>query len=107
RAAVAWLYGCVIDGLFARTNRAPKRTLRANDYRIRGAPGQVCCGALHAHAGDLDTARALARQKIERCERAGAEFIGVNAAGCGAMMKEYGHLLADDPAWAERASRMS
>ena len=97
RGAVALLYGCVMSGLFARTNRATRRTLRANDYRIRGAPGQVCCGALHAHAGDLDTARSLARRNIEAFERCGADFIGVNAAGCGAMMKEYGHLLADDP----------
>jgi glycolate dehydrogenase iron-sulfur subunit len=107
RGAVALLQGCVMSGLFARTNRATRRTLRANDYRIRGAPGQVCCGALHAHAGDLETARILAKQNIEAFERAGADFIAVNAAGCGAMMKEYAHLLADDPAWAERASKMS
>jgi len=107
RGAVALLYGCVMNGLFARTNRATKRTLRANDYRIRGAPGQVCCGALHAHAGDLDTARTLAKENIAAFERAGPDFIGVNAAGCGAMMKEYGHLLGDDPAWADRAARMS
>jgi glycolate dehydrogenase iron-sulfur subunit len=104
RGAVALLVGCVMDGLFSRTNRATRRTLRANDYRIRGAPGQVCCGALHAHAGDLEAARALARKNIEAFERCGADFIGVNAAGCGAMMKEYGHLLADDPAWAARAA---
>jgi glycolate oxidase iron-sulfur subunit len=107
KGAVALLYGCVMSGLFARTNRATKRTLRANDYRIRGAPGQVCCGALHAHAGDLETARTLAKQNIDAFERAGPDFIGVNAAGCGAMMKEYGHLLADEPAWADRAARVS
>ena len=107
RGAVALLHGCVMSGLFARTNRATRRTLRANDYRIRGAPGQVCCGALHAHAGDLEAARALAKQNIEAFERGGADFIGVNAAGCGAMMKEYGHLLADDPAWATRARDVS
>jgi len=107
RGAVALLRGCVMDGLFARTNRATRRTLRANDYRIRGAPGQVCCGALHAHAGDLETARTLARRNIDAFERSGAEFIAVNAAGCGAMMKEYAHLLADDAEWAERAHRVS
>ena len=107
RGAVALLAGCVMDGLFPRTNRATRRTLRANDYRIRGAPGQVCCGALHAHAGDLEAARALARKNIEAFERCGADFIGVNAAGCGAMMKEYGHLLADDPAWAARAAHVA
>jgi len=107
RGVVALLDGCVMKGLFARTNRATRRTLRANDYRVRGAPGQGCCGALHAHAGDLDAARALARENIAAFERSGAEFIGVNAAGCGAMMKEYGHLLADDPEWSARATTMA
>jgi glycolate oxidase iron-sulfur subunit len=107
RGAVALLQGCVMSGLYARTNRATRRTLKANDYRIRGAPGQACCGALHAHAGDLETARTLARKNIEAFEQSGADFIGVNAAGCGAMMKEYGHLLADDPAWAARAAAVS
>jgi glycolate dehydrogenase iron-sulfur subunit len=107
RGAVALLVGCVMDGLFSRTNRATRRTLRANDYRIRGAPGQVCCGALHAHAGDLEAARELARKNIDAFERSGADFIGVNAAGCGAMMKEYGHLLAQDPAWATRAANVA
>ena len=107
RGTVALLLGCVMDGLFSRTNRATRRTLRANDYRIRGAPGQVCCGALHAHAGELEAARSLARKNIAAFERSGADFIGVNAAGCGAMMKEYWHLLADDPEWAERAAKVS
>ena len=107
RGAVALLEGCVMSGLFARTNRATRRTLRANDYRVRGAPNQACCGALHAHAGDLETARMLARQNVEAFEKSGAEFIGVNAAGCGAMMKEYGHLLGDDPHWADRAAAMA
>jgi glycolate oxidase iron-sulfur subunit len=107
RGVVALLEGCVMRGLFSRTNRATRRTLRANDYRVRGAPGQVCCGALHAHAGDLETARSLARENIAAFERSGADSIGVNAAGCGAMMKEYGHLLADDPEWADRAVKLS
>lgn len=107
RGVVALLDGCVMSGLYARTNRATRRTLRANDYRVRAAPGQVCCGALHAHAGDLETARALARENIAAFERTDSDFIGVNAAGCGAMMKEYGHLLASDPEWVERAVKLS
>src|SRR5205085_8265912 len=78
-----------------------------NDYRIADAPRQACCGALHAHAGDLDGARALARTNIAAFERADPELIAVNAAGCGAMMKEYAHLLADDPAWHDRASTVA
>ena len=70
---------------------------------MRAAPGQGCCGALHAHAGDLETARALARANVAAFERSGATYVVANAAGCGAMMKEYPHLLADDPPWAERA----
>jgi glycolate oxidase iron-sulfur subunit len=62
---------------------------------------------LHAHAGDDDAARDLARANIAAFEKTNADFICVNAAGCGAMMKEYGQLLHDDPAWRERAERVS
>ncbi len=106
RGTVATLRGCVMDGLFNQTNRATSRVLAVNGYAIVNAPGQQCCGALHAHAGDLDNARNLARRNITAFERSGAEFIAVNAAGCGATMKEYGHLLKDDPAWHERAAAM-
>jgi glycolate oxidase iron-sulfur subunit len=104
RGTVATLRGCVMDGLFNQTNRATDRVLAVNGYAIERAPGQQCCGALHAHAGDLENARRLARRNIAAFERSGAEFIAVNAAGCGAIMKEYGHLLKDDPAWHDRAT---
>ncbi|HVX41794.1 MAG TPA: heterodisulfide reductase-related iron-sulfur binding cluster [Gemmatimonadaceae bacterium] len=107
RGRVALLTGCVMEGLFADTNRATELAVTTNDYALVDAPGQQCCGALHAHAGDDEAARRLARANIAAFERSGAEYICVNAAGCGAMMKEYGHLLADDPAWAERAARMA
>ena len=107
RGSAAVLLGCVMEGLFAETNRATERVLAVNDWRIVDAPGQRCCGALHAHAGDLEGARALARANVDAFEKSGAETIAVNAAGCGAMMKEYAQLLADDPAYAERAAAMS
>ncbi len=107
RGTVAVLTGCVMEGLFAETNRATERTLLVNDYALVDAPGQQCCGALHAHAGDDAAARRLARANIAAFERSGAQYIAVNAAGCGAMMKEYGRLLADDPEWRVRADRMS
>jgi glycolate oxidase iron-sulfur subunit len=107
RGRVAMLVGCVMDGLYGHVNRATQRTLGVNGYELTSAEGQRCCGALHAHAGDLEAARALARTNVEAFERSGAEFIAVNAAGCGAMMKEYGHLLADDPAWADRAAAVA
>jgi glycolate oxidase iron-sulfur subunit len=104
---VAVLRGCVMEGLFRETNRATERTLAVNDYEIVDAPHQQCCGALHAHAGDLATARSLARANIAAFERTGAAAIAVNAAGCGAMVKSYGHLLADDPQWAARAAAVA
>jgi len=107
RGSVALLTGCVMEGLFTDTNRATERALVVNEYAMREAPGQGCCGALHAHAGDVVAARRMAKVNIEAFERANADYICVNAAGCGAMMKEYAHLLHDEPEWAERAARVS
>lgn len=107
RGSVSLLRGCVMEGLFTAANRATERTLVANDYTMVSAPNQHCCGALHAHAGDLDGARALARKNIAAFEAAAAELVVTNAAGCGALLKEYGHLLADDDAWSARATAFS
>jgi glycolate oxidase iron-sulfur subunit len=104
RGTAVLLAGCVMDGLYGHVHAAARRTLRHHGYRMVRAPGQRCCGALHAHSGDLATARALARANVAAFERAGAAVIAVDSAGCGAMMKEYAHLLADDPAWAARAA---
>jgi len=103
RGTVALLRGCVMEGLFTETNRATERTLAVNEYALRDAAGQRCCGALHAHAGDRAAARRMAKTNVEAFERAQADYICVNAAGCGAMMKEYPHLLADEAEWHERA----
>lgn len=107
RGSFALLEGCVMEGLFTTTNRATERTLAVNGYELREARGQRCCGALHAHAGDLDTARRLARRNIQAFERSGADFIVVNAAGCGAAVKDYGLLLEHDQEWAERATAVA
>jgi glycolate oxidase iron-sulfur subunit len=107
RGTFALLRGCVMEGLFTSANRATERTLVANDYTAVAAPDQHCCGALHAHAGDLETARVLARRNIAAFETSGAEYVVTNAAGCGALLKEYGHLLADDPEWSARAADFS
>src|SRR5690242_6214751 len=96
-----------MEGLFARTNRATERTLAANGYRLAVAKSQRCCGALHAHAGDAAGAQRLARLNVAAFEQSGADFICVNAAGCGAAMKEYGPLLADDPQWRDRAAAVA
>lgn len=107
RGGIALLLGCVMEGLLTETNRATERTLVMNGYTMVDAPGQRCCGALHAHAGDLRQARALARANIAAFERSDADYICANAAGCGAMMKEYTHLLVDEPSFADRARKLS
>jgi len=107
RGKAAVLLGCVMEGLFTDTNRATERVLRVNGYETVEAGGQRCCGALHAHAGDIATARTLAKRNVEAFERSGADVIAVNSAGCGAMMKDYGHLLKDDAAWVNRASAIA
>ena len=107
RGTASLLKGCVMEGLFRETNHATERTLAANGYTMIAAPRQGCCGALHAHAGDDVVARELARRNIVAFEQSGADHIVVNAAGCGAMMKEYGHLLANDPEWRDRAGHLS
>ena len=107
RGTVAFLTGCVMEGLLSEANRATERVLVVNDYALVRAPGQRCCGALHAHSGDLEGARALARRNIAAFEKSGARYVVTNSAGCGAMMKEYGHLLAEDPAWHARAEAIA
>jgi glycolate oxidase iron-sulfur subunit len=107
RGSATLLTGCVMEGIFTETNRATERALVVNDFALTRTDGQVCCGALHAHAGDAETARTLARRNIEAFERSGADYIVVNAAGCGAMMKEYEHLLERDDAWRHRAAAVA
>jgi glycolate oxidase iron-sulfur subunit len=99
--------GCVMEGLFARVNRATARVLKANHCATTRPRGQVCCGALHAHAGDLAGARRLARQNIEAFTSDESVPVVTNAGGCGAMLASYGQLLADEPAYAERARQFS
>jgi glycolate oxidase iron-sulfur subunit len=104
---VALLRGCVMEGLFRETNRATERVLARNGCELIQANGQMCCGALHAHAGQLDVARQLARMNVAAFLESGADRIIVNAAGCGAAMKDYAGLLADDPLFADRAREFS
>ena len=103
RARVGLLHGCVQDVVFRAHNEATLRCLARQGAEVVVPRAQRCCGALHAHAGDPETARALARTTIAAFEAAGVEAVVVNAAGCGAHMKAYGHLLRGDPAWAARA----
>lgn len=107
RGRVAILVGCVQEGLYGRINQATVRVLRANGWEVVPVRGQDCCGALHAHGGDLEGACALARANVAAFEASGVERVVVNAAGCGAAMKGYGPLLAHDPAFAGRAAALA
>jgi glycolate oxidase iron-sulfur subunit len=97
---------CVTEGLFQRVNAATARVLEANGCQAQAPSGQVCCGALHAHAGELDGARTLARQNIDAFGESDTPVI-TNAGGCGAMLASYGHLLAEDEKYAQRARNFS
>jgi glycolate dehydrogenase iron-sulfur subunit len=92
RPSVALFRGCVMDTLFPHVHAATRRTLEANGYHVVEVAGQGCCGALHDHAGGADDARELARENVTAFT-AHTGFVAVNSAGCGAILKDYGHLV--------------
>ena len=101
------LEGCVMSGLYSYVHDSTRRTLRRRGHTERSASGQGCCGALHAHAGRLDAARALARRNIEAFERSRAELIVTDSAGCGAALRDYPEWLRDEPDWRRRAETLA
>jgi glycolate oxidase iron-sulfur subunit len=101
---VALFRGCVMDTLFRHVHDATRRTLEANGYTVVEAQGQTCCGALHEHAGDRAAAEALARENVAALAGS-ADYVVVNSAGCGALLKGYGHLLGTEAA-AEVAAKV-
>jgi glycolate oxidase iron-sulfur subunit len=107
RARVALLTGCVQDVFFHRVNEATVRVLAAEGCEVLAPRDQRCCGALELHAGREDQALARAKATIARFEKLDVEHVVTNVAGCGSSMKEYAHLLADDPQWAQRAAAFS
>ena len=100
RGTVGFVQGCVQRVFFGDVNSASVRLLAAQGWDVHVPPSHRCCGALQLHAGEESAAEA--RATIEAFER--FDFVVVNAAGCGSSMKDYGHLLRDDPEWAERAA---
>ncbi len=104
RARVALLLGCVMRVAYGDVHTAAGRILARQGIAVIDAPAQTCCGALHAHAGEREDARALARRNIAAFEAAAVDAVVVDAAGCGAHLKGYADLLADDQAWATRAA---
>ncbi|MEY2411286.1 MAG: glycolate oxidase iron-sulfur subunit [Verrucomicrobiota bacterium] len=103
RGRVGFVSGCVMSAMFSGTNAASIRLLNRAGYDVVVPSSQACCGALYAHGGSLDKARAAARQNIAAFPSADLDAIIINAAGCGSTLKEYGHLLSGDSAWADRA----
>ncbi|SDT92298.1 glycolate oxidase iron-sulfur subunit [Verrucomicrobium sp. GAS474] len=100
---VGLLTGCVQDILFSDINRDTADVLLANGCEVITPPIQACCGSLHAHNGELETAGVLARRLIDSFDVERLDAVITNAAGCGSHLKTYGRLLADDPAYAARA----
>lgn len=101
KATVGFLAGCVGSVVFQDINRETIALLQHAGCDVLVPKAQVCCGAIHHHGGKIEKAAALARTNIEAFE--GVDFIVNNAAGCGAMLKDYAHLLRDDAQYAERA----
>ncbi len=95
RPRVVLLEGCVAPLLRPQTNRAAVEVLRRNGFDVLEISAQGCCGALALHGGRKKEARALARKNIEALGN--ADFVVSTSAGCGAMLKDYDRLFADDP----------
>jgi len=107
RGRVGILLGCAMDVLCSPENLATVKLLTRAGWEVAAPSAAGCCGALHAHAGDLPRAHALAKAVIAAFEAAEVDHVVLNSAGCGAAMKDYAEWLAHDPAWAARAAAFS
>jgi len=105
RGDVAFLYGCVQDAFLAGVNAASVRVLQRNGYEVHFPGAQTCCGAAQLHIGEHALSQELARQNIDACLGRDYAAIISNAGGCGATLKQYDHLLADDPYYGPRAKQ--
>jgi len=106
---VLFFTGCIQEAMLSSVNEATIRVLQCNGYAVLAPREQTCCGAAHLHLGDVEGAKELARRNIEAFLSLGDEYEVVicNAGGCGAALKEYPRLLADDPYYASRAQEFS
>jgi glycolate oxidase iron-sulfur subunit len=107
RYRVGMILGCVQRLFFSPVNEATVRVLTANGCEVVIPKTQGCCAALPHHQGQEEQAKALARQMIDSFENSGVDVIIINAAGCGHTLKEYGHLLQDDPEYREKAKNFA
>lgn len=104
---VGFLRGCVMDYFYPESNRATLRLLKKCGCAVIIPENQHCCGAVHLHNREHELAKDFARKTIDAFENENVDFVITNAAGCGAMMKEYGMLLSDDTEYAEKAVQFS
>ena len=102
----AFFAGCIMSTALADIDRATIRVLQRSGFTITNPQKQGCCGALHAHGGDLPRALELAKRNVEAFEGAEGPIV-VNSAGCGAMLKDYAHHLRNDSSWKARAQAFS
>ncbi len=107
KMSVSFFAGCIMDALMNKTNRLTIELLTSVGCEVIIPERQNCCGALHSHQGRLEDARTLAKANIAAFEQSGSSWYVNNAGGCGAMLREYDHLLAKDEAWAQRAKEFS
>jgi len=107
RGTVGMLLGCVQREFFPGVNAATARVLAAEGFDVIAPQGQGCCGALSSHNGREPEAKGFAKALIDEFERAGVDHLVVNSAGCGSAMKDYAHLLSDEPQWTARAEALS
>jgi glycolate oxidase iron-sulfur subunit len=103
RYRVGVILGCVQRLFFSPVNEATVRVLTANGCEVVIPKSQGCCAALPEHQGQTEQAQALARQMIDSFEGTDVDYVIINAAGCGHTLKEYGHILDDDPAYRQKA----
>lgn len=103
RYRVAMLIGCAQDLIFSDVNRDTVEVLARNGCEVVTPPEQSCCGSLHAHNGELELARELARKQIDQFPPDQFDAIITNAGGCGSHLKHYASILQDDPNYSERA----
>jgi len=104
---IAFSTGCIMDVAFADINIDTIEVLQKNQCEIITPKDQVCCGSLHAHNGQIDEAKKLAKKNLDVFSKHEYDFLVSNSAGCGAFMKEYVHLFKDDPEYAEKARLFS
>ena len=107
RGTVAFFHGCVQEAFLSDINKATIRVLQRNGYEVHILRGQTCCGAAPLHVGEDTLARDLARRNVDAFMQEDCDAIINNAGGCGACLKDYAHLLKDNPAYAAKAKQFS